>query len=98
MSQLFARKPIADLQPPGGEHSLKRVLGAGDLVMLAIGAFASALVMAPVLNLLALAYGFGLPTEAHPDPLIGPEATLMAPSLLASPRQRLPGPIPPAKR
>ncbi len=39
MSQLFARKPIADLQPPGeGAHSLKRVLGAGDLVMLAIGA------------------------------------------------------------
>jgi APA family basic amino acid/polyamine antiporter len=38
MSQLFARKPIADLQPPGGAQSLKRVLGAGDLVMLAIGA------------------------------------------------------------
>src|ERR671911_1445023 len=35
---LFARKPIADLQPPDGPHSLKRVLGAGDLVMLAIGA------------------------------------------------------------
>jgi APA family basic amino acid/polyamine antiporter len=36
---LFARKPIADLQPPGEDaHSLKRVLGAGDLVMLAIGA------------------------------------------------------------
>jgi len=38
MSQLFARKQIADLQPPGGAQSLKRVLGAGDLVMLAIGA------------------------------------------------------------
>ena len=38
MSQLFARKPIADLQPPDGPHSLERVLGAGDLVMLAIGA------------------------------------------------------------
>src|SRR3990167_2453177 len=39
MSQLFARKPIADLQPPSDDaHSLKRVLGAGDLVMLAIGA------------------------------------------------------------
>jgi basic amino acid/polyamine antiporter, APA family len=36
---LFARKPIEDLQPPGDDaHSLKRVLGAGDLVMLAIGA------------------------------------------------------------
>jgi basic amino acid/polyamine antiporter, APA family len=39
VSQLFARKPIADLQPPGdGVHSLRRVLGAGDLIMLAIGA------------------------------------------------------------
>ena len=38
MSQLFARKPIAELQPADGPHSLKRVLGAGDLVMLAIGA------------------------------------------------------------
>ena len=39
MSQLFARKPIEDLQPAdGGAQSLKRVLGAGDLVMLAIGA------------------------------------------------------------
>jgi putative OPT family oligopeptide transporter len=47
-------------------------------VMLAIGAFASALVMAPVLNLLASAYGIGVPTEAHPDPLIAPQATLMA--------------------
>jgi APA family basic amino acid/polyamine antiporter len=36
--QLLARKPIADLQPPDGPHSLKRVLGAGDLIMLAIGA------------------------------------------------------------
>jgi APA family basic amino acid/polyamine antiporter len=36
--QLFARKPIADLQPPDGPNSLKRVLGAGDLIMLAIGA------------------------------------------------------------
>jgi APA family basic amino acid/polyamine antiporter len=37
MTQLFRRKPIADLVPDG-EHGLKRVLGAGDLVMLAIGA------------------------------------------------------------
>ena len=37
MSQLFTRKPIADLLPDSA-HSLKRVLGAGDLVMLAIGA------------------------------------------------------------
>jgi APA family basic amino acid/polyamine antiporter len=38
MPQLFARKPIADLQPTEGAQSLKRVLGAGDLIMLAIGA------------------------------------------------------------
>ena len=37
MNQLFQRKPISELIPDG-EHSLKRVLGAGDLVMLAIGA------------------------------------------------------------
>src|SRR5215207_1835150 len=36
--QLFARKPIADLQPPDGPNALRRVLGAGDLIMLAIGA------------------------------------------------------------
>ena len=39
MTQLFARKPIEALQPPdGAANSLRRVLGAGDLVMLAIGA------------------------------------------------------------
>jgi APA family basic amino acid/polyamine antiporter len=39
MSQLFKRKPIADLVHDGeGAQSLKRTLGAGDLIMLAIGA------------------------------------------------------------
>ena len=47
-------------------------------VMLAIGAASSALVMAPVLNLLAKAYGIGVPSAAHPDPLLAPQATLMA--------------------
>jgi len=37
MSQLFRRKPISELLPEGA-HTLKRVLGAGDLIMLAIGA------------------------------------------------------------
>jgi APA family basic amino acid/polyamine antiporter len=37
MNQLFRRKPIAEVVT-GGDESLKRVLGAGDLVMLAIGA------------------------------------------------------------
>ena len=47
-------------------------------VMLAIGGISSALVMAPVLNLLAQAYGIGVPSEAHPSPLLAPQATLMA--------------------
>src|SRR5437762_10196086 len=39
MSQLFQRKPIAALvEDATGAHSLKRALGAGDLIMLAIGA------------------------------------------------------------
>ncbi|MCA1558766.1 MAG: amino acid permease [Acidobacteria bacterium] len=37
MNQLFRRKPISELLVEG-DQSLKRVLGAGDLVMLAIGA------------------------------------------------------------
>ena len=47
-------------------------------VMLAIGAVSCALIMAPVLNLLAKAYGIGVPSEFHPDPLLAPQATLMA--------------------
>jgi len=39
MSQLFQRKPIAALvEETHGDQSLKRSLGAGDLIMLAIGA------------------------------------------------------------
>jgi basic amino acid/polyamine antiporter, APA family len=39
MNSLFARKPIAELIEEGGHpNALKRALGAGDLVMLAIGA------------------------------------------------------------
>jgi putative OPT family oligopeptide transporter len=47
-------------------------------LMLAIGAVSCALIMAPVLNLLAQAYGIGTPTESHPNPLLAPQATLMA--------------------
>src|SRR5690606_10017013 len=47
-------------------------------VMLAIGAISSALVMAPVLNLLAQAYGIGVPTETPPNPLLAPPAHLLA--------------------
>jgi hypothetical protein len=36
---LFARKPIAELLvDEGNPNALKRALGAGDLIMLAIGA------------------------------------------------------------
>ena len=39
MANIFARKPIAELlADEGTSQSLKRVLGAGDLIMLAIGA------------------------------------------------------------
>jgi APA family basic amino acid/polyamine antiporter len=38
MSQLFSRKPISELLSEAGPHGLKRALGAGDLIMLAIGA------------------------------------------------------------
>jgi putative OPT family oligopeptide transporter len=47
-------------------------------VMIAIGAVSCAFVMAPVLNVLEKAYGIGVPTAAHPKPLIAPQATLMA--------------------
>lgn len=47
-------------------------------VMLAIGAVSSALVMAPVLSLLSKAYGIGVPTPEHPNPLLAPQANLMA--------------------
>src|SRR5207244_12468805 len=39
MSQLFSRKPISELLVEGeSPYALKRALGAGDLVMLGIGA------------------------------------------------------------
>ncbi|NUS60477.1 MAG: oligopeptide transporter, OPT family [Lysobacter sp.] len=47
-------------------------------LMLGIGAFSCALIMAPVLNLLATAYGIGAPTPEHPQSLAAPQATLMA--------------------
>lgn len=47
-------------------------------VMLGIGAISCALIMAPVLNLLAAAYGIGVPSAEHPKPLLAPQATLMA--------------------
>lgn len=47
-------------------------------LMLGIGAFSCALIMAPVLNLLAQAYGIGAPTPEHPNSLAAPQANLMA--------------------
>src|SRR5215207_3863319 len=38
MPSLFSRKPISELLHEGDPNALKRVLGAGDLIMLAIGA------------------------------------------------------------
>lgn len=47
-------------------------------LMLMIGAFSCALIMAPVLNLLAAAYGIGSPTVQHPNPLPAPQAVLIS--------------------
>ncbi len=47
-------------------------------VMLIVGTVVSALVIAPVLNLLLAAYGIGPQTPAHPQSLTAPQATLMA--------------------
>jgi putative OPT family oligopeptide transporter len=47
-------------------------------LMLGIGSFSCALIMAPVLNLLATAYGIGPATPEHPNSLNAPQATLMA--------------------
>ena len=46
--------------------------------MLIIGTIVSALIMAPVLNLLLEAYGIGPATAAHPESLTAPQSTLMA--------------------
>jgi putative OPT family oligopeptide transporter len=47
-------------------------------LMLCIGAVTSATVLAPVLNLLARAYGIGAPDATHLHPLLAPQATMMA--------------------
>jgi len=47
-------------------------------VMLAIGSISCAMVMAPTLNLLAKAYGIGVKTAEHPNPLEAAQANLMA--------------------
>lgn len=45
---------------------------------LAAGVLVSVFVIAPILNLLLRAYGIGVPSAAHPHPLVAPQATLMA--------------------
>jgi putative OPT family oligopeptide transporter len=47
-------------------------------LMQAIGVISAVLVLAPVLNLLMSAYGIGPATEAQPNSLAAPQATLMA--------------------
>ena len=47
-------------------------------VMQGVGVVSAVLVMAPILNLLLQAYGIGIPTAEHPEPLAAPQATLMA--------------------
>lgn len=58
-----------------------RILGATPIkqqVMQIVGVVGAAVVAAPILTLLLEAYGIGVPTDAHPDPLRAPQATLMA--------------------
>jgi putative OPT family oligopeptide transporter len=47
-------------------------------VIMGIGAVTSALVLAPVLNLLNRAYGIGVVDAAHAHPLLAPQATMIA--------------------
>jgi putative OPT family oligopeptide transporter len=47
-------------------------------VIMGIGAVTSALVLAPVLNLLNHAYGIGVADAAHAHPLLAPQATMIA--------------------
>ena len=47
-------------------------------IMQMVGVVAAAFVMAPVLTLLLEAYGIGVATAEHPNPLAAPQATLMA--------------------
>jgi putative OPT family oligopeptide transporter len=47
-------------------------------VIMAIGAVTSALVLAPVLNLLNNAYGIGIADASHANPLPAPQATMIA--------------------
>jgi putative OPT family oligopeptide transporter len=57
------------------------ILGAtprNQQIMQMVGVVAAAVVLPLVLQLLNTAKGFGAPTEAHPDPLTAPQATLMA--------------------
>ena len=58
-----------------------RIVGATpwkQQVMQIVGVLSSVLLMAPILTLLLHAYGIGVPTEEHANPLAAPQATLMA--------------------
>jgi putative OPT family oligopeptide transporter len=47
-------------------------------LMQGVGVLSAVLVMFPILNLLNQAYGIGVATAEHPNPLQAPQATLMA--------------------
>jgi putative OPT family oligopeptide transporter len=46
-------------------------------IMQMVGVVSVALLIAPILNLLLVSKGIGLPTLLHPNPLSAPQATLM---------------------
>ena len=58
-----------------------RIVGATPIkqqAMQLLGVISAAVVIAPVLTLLLKAYGIGVPTATHPEPLAAPQASLMA--------------------
>lgn len=84
-SAIFIGAVVACAAAIGGDNmqDLKagHIVGATPYkqqIMQGVGVIAAALVLAPILTLLHEAYGIGVVTEAHPNPLPAPQAGLMA--------------------
>ncbi|MGH7544735.1 MAG: OPT family oligopeptide transporter, partial [Gemmatimonadota bacterium] len=84
-SAIFIGAVVASAAAIGGDNmqDLKagRIVGATPYkqqIMQGVGVIAAAFVLAPVLTLILKAYGIGVPTAEHPQPLTAPQATLMA--------------------
>ncbi len=82
---IFVGAVVACAAAIGGDNlqDLKAgyILGATpwkQQIMQILGVVSAALVLAPVLMLIEKAYGIGVPSAEHPNPLAAPQATLMA--------------------